>query len=247
MMHHDAGKAEAHREAGGAARGPVGNSLSILTTGVSGAMRTVTQSRVAFVRRWRTHMKEIGLALAVTAVSCSATAYAAGEATQNTDNLFEMARVVYKAVMSGDYVLAAALALVLLVAVATRYLSPYWPFLTTEAGKMALVVAGSFGGAVATAKAAGAPVSAGLLWTALGVAVTAAGGYKMVRVLLVPAIEKLRDKTPTWIRWLPDLVLWVFARDTKAIEKAAKAGEDAVKKNPPTGTSGVIGAPRDVP
>lgn len=158
-------------------------------------------------------------------------------AAPDDGSLIDLARPVFDAVMSGEYVYAAALALVLLVAIASRYGSRWMPFLGTGPGKVLLVVLGSFAASVSTALAAGVALSAAMFWTATKVAVTAAGGFSILKAMLKPLLPKL----PSWAR---KPLSWVFA--SRSIEDAEKAGDKAVGENPGGGVPSVTGDPIDV-
>jgi hypothetical protein len=179
-------------------------------------------------------------------------AHAADAAEQATgeESLLELAKPVLDALRAGQYPLGAVLALVFAVALARKYghKLPYvggkvGPFLKTDHGGALLTLLGSFGGAFATALAAGAAPSLALAWTALGVAVAAAGGYSLIKKLGGPLV----NKAPEWMRPLLRLVLFFFDhKSDQALAEAKQAGADAVKAKPSTGTAGVIGEPRDL-
>jgi hypothetical protein len=179
----------------------------------------------------------------VTLAAFAGTAFAADAVTSEDGSLIDLAKPVLDAVVGGNYALAAVLAVVFFVALASKYGKSAWPFLGTGAGKAVLTLVGAFVGAVATAVAAGgfAAVTAGVLWTALGVAVSAAGGYALAKELLGPLVPRL----PAWAQPLARLVLALFDRKGAAT-KATEAGATAVADKPSTGIAGVLGAPRDV-
>lgn len=181
----------------------------------------------------------IAALVAVALVSFAATAFAAGAAAPADGSWLDLARPVFDAVMSGNYLAASALALVLLVAVARRYGSDRVLFLGTDAGGALLVLVGAFGGAVASASLGGAPWSVDLMWTAAKVAAGAAGGYSLIKRLVMPLV----NKAPAWLRAPLQLILWIFeARQTKS----TAAGAAAVAAKPGAGVKSVTGAPRKV-
>lgn len=109
------------------------------------------------------------------------------------------------------YAYAAALALVLLVALVRRYAGPRWPWLHTDAGSSVLVLLGSFGASLATALSGGAPLTLNIAWAALGVATTAAGGYALLKQLLVtPILCKWEASAGSTTKKVLRAVLWVF-------------------------------------
>jgi hypothetical protein len=187
---------------------------------------------------------EILFGALVALVAFTATAFAASSAGAVDESLVELAKPLYAAVMSGQWMLAAAAALVFFVAAARKYAAPRWPFLASDAGGVLLVLLGSFGGAAGTALAAGAVPSLAMAWVALGVAVSAAGGYSILKKLAGPLVPK----APMWLQPLFRLVLWFFDHSTEpAVAEATKAGNDAVAAKPPTGVAGIVGKPTDVP
>lgn len=181
--------------------------------------------------------------VALMLVSYVGTAFALAAADPAPDpSLYELARPVIESILAGRWLEGCALSLVLAAALATRYgggLPKVGPFLQTGAGKALIVLVGSFGGALVSLGFGAAP-SLALAWQALKAAFLAAGGYSMAKSLLVPLLEKLALKAPAKLRFLFDLVLWVFGRST-AIAEAEKAGADAVVAKPSTGIDGVVG------
>ena len=185
------------------------------------------------------------VAFAVTLLlGMTATASAAGAVDPAGDGtgLLELAKPVFQAVMSGQYVLGAALALVLVVALVRKYASGRFPFLATDAGGALLTLVGSFGGAVATALAAGATPSLAVAWVALGVAASAAGGYALIKKLVGPLVTK----APGWLQPILRLVVWFFDRPSSVVKEVEAAGDAAVAANPPSGAAGIIGELRDL-
>ena len=148
-----------------------------------------------------------------------------------SEELADLAMPLLNAVMSGQYAVAAALALVFAVAVLKRYGVSRWPVLDSPAAGSILVLVGGFGAALATALSAGAAISLSLAYTALKVAVTAAGGYSLAK----PLLRLLQDKAPAWAAIPLKLVTWIFEKRGR-VEAAEAAGEAAVKANPGAGS-----------
>lgn len=154
------------------------------------------------------------------------------------EEIATLGKPVFDAVMNGEYMYAAALALVVLVAAARKYGTKIWPFLGTRGGALWLVLLGSFFGAIATALGAGQALSLALGIAAVKVAVGAAGGHAMIRQVLKWGIRK-------WPKLGAALkpIMWVFE---KPADKAKEAGDKAVAENPSEGITGVIGEPEDI-
>ena len=152
-------------------------------------------------------------------------------------DLGELVQPVLQAAQAGNWPWALAAALVLATAVMRRFGAKRWPFWASGQGAAILLLVGSFAASLATAFAAGAGLSWHLMKAALGVAITAAGGYSLIKTFL-PALQRFMPA------WLGDFLGKVFPDKS---EQARMAGEKAVKDNPPGGAAGVIGEPRDLP
>lgn len=184
------------------------------------------------------------LVLALTfLLTFTASAFAAGAGVPD-ESLVDLAKPVFQAVMSGNYVLAAAAALVLVVAAVARRAPASWTWVRADWGRALLVFLGSFGGAAATALTASAAVTWAVAYMSVKVAFAAAGGYS----LLKPLIKALEVRAPAWLAPLFKVLGWVFnGIGTSPVVKAEAAGDAAVKADPPTGVEGVVGEPTDVP
>lgn len=161
-------------------------------------------------------------------------------------DLLDMLKPVYTAFASGRPAYAAAMVLVVLVAAARKYGASRIPFLHSDLGGSLLALLGSFGGALVTALAIpGATVTTGLMWTACTVAVAAAGGYSLIKRLLVdPVLRPLAAKAPAALQPVFQLVFWIFDGPDQAAAKAA--GDAAVKAKPGAGLNSVTGKPTNV-
>lgn len=161
------------------------------------------------------------------AVSTGAIAQGAAEGSE-----WSMLQTVLDAFRAGQSSLAAMLALVLLAAVASKYGAKKIPFLSTGAGKALIVLVGSFGGAAASALVGGATMSLAIAMTALMVAVKAAGGYSLIKSLIIEPLTPYMDKAPAWLKTPFALVAWIFS-GSGAIQKAEAAGQAAVDAEVP--------------
>lgn len=107
-----------------------------------------------------------------------------------------MAQLLFSHVMHGEWLPAAALGLALLAEFARRVLAPKVPFFSTAKGMVVLVLVTSILGAVATALTGGAALSVAVLWQAVVVGVTSAGGWRVLSVLLSPPPAPAPEPVP---------------------------------------------------
>lgn len=145
--------------------------------------------------------------------------HAANAAVGEQGTWLDLARPLYDAFVGGHYAFAAAGLVVVLVAAARRYGGQVYPWFHTDAGGAALALVGAAASALVAGLAApGAAVNLTLLWSALGVGVAAAGGFAIVKHLLVePWLRPLHDRCPAWLRPVFRTVLWIFdGRDPDA-------------------------------
>jgi len=153
--------------------------------------------------------------------------------------LLDLAKPFYEAIMGGQFWLAAMFGLILATTAAKRYLpGKAGKFVNGEYGQPATVLVLAFAGSAAAALTAvgpGAVLTGALAWAALKIAASAAGGYALLKTLLVPILVKLEPKAPAWLKWIFPMLLWAFAKPTAKIAATA-AGDAAVAANPPAGT-----------
>lgn len=175
-------------------------------------------------------------------------AHASSTVAPADGNLLDLARPIFDEIMKGHYIAAASFALVLSVALLKRYapgkLSTY---VHSDAGGALTTLFMAFGGALATATMGGAPWTWGMCWAALGVGVTAMGGYTAIKKLFVePLLRPLMARAPAWSQPLFALVMWIFDKSTLATKSAEAAGTVAVAANPGAGADAVTGPAKDL-
>jgi hypothetical protein len=220
-------------------RSGIGNTLSLPAGQISGIMRGGSEVRDSNVRRFGVTMKSILIFLSFFSASFLGMGYALA-ATDETA-IVDFAKPVFDAVMKGQFALAGALMLVLLVAFMRRYGSKKFPFFKTDTGGTLLTFLGSLGGAVSTALLAGAGLSFSVMTTAIGVAATASGGYTMIKRLIIPLLKMFVNKLPAKFQKPFGLILWIF--ESPKVAAAEKAGEKAVAEKPSQG----LGSPHELP
>jgi len=191
------------------------------------------------------------LAMAVAGLfSFKSVAFAADQAVPNDASALDLLKPVWQAFAHGDYLYAGCLAIVLAVALLRRY-GTNWKWMHTDAGSALLVLSGSLGASLAAHLADGGHLTMGMVWSALKIAFGAAGGYTVVKHLLVePVVKPLQKMLPPWAQPIFGVVLWVFDRKavagSDALADADKAGQVAVEANPSKGVEDVIGKPTEV-
>ena len=128
----------------------------------------------------------------------------AANAVDPADGSTDVAKAIYDAFAGGHKAYAASLTLVIVVALARKYLGGRWKWMHTDAGSTIMVLAGAYGTALSASLAGGGPVTLHAAWSALVVAFGAAGGYAAVKRLV---IEPLAPYLPESIR---GPVVWLF-------------------------------------
>lgn len=179
----------------------------------------------------------------------SATSHAAVAVTGEDVSILDLARPIYDALASHQYSLTAMLVIVLLVALTKRYLGDKVPWLHSDAGGSALVLVGTMASAMAAGLLApGATITWMLLKTAALTGVSAAGGYAMIKNLLItPFLKPLAAKAPAWLQPIFNLVFAFFDHPPLApVAIAIKAGDAAVAAAPATGADGIVGTSTEV-
>lgn len=166
-------------------------------------------------------------------------------------SLTDLARPIFDEIMKGNYIAAAALTLILAVALVKRYApGKFGEFVHSDPGGSLMTLLMSFGGAIATATMGGIPWTWDMLPAAGKVAFFAAGGYVLIKKLVVePVLKPLSRKTPVWMTPLWSMLFWMFDKkvsEADTLASAKLAGDTAVLANPGAGTESVVGTPKDL-
>lgn len=192
---------------------------------------------------------QIAALATIALLTFTATAWAAGTATGD-ESLLELVRPVIDAFRGGHYVAGGALALVFAIALVRRYApGKVGKFVHSDAGGVLTALTLSFASTIAAYTSAGQSWKWSMLGTAGGIAFAAAGGYAMIKKLIVEpllASSWYQNKAPAWMKASLRVVLWIFDKPAAAaetIKEAEAAGEAAVKANPSSGANGVAGEP----
>ena len=165
--------------------------------------------------RIRTFLSPFVVALAFL-VSFTATAHAATVITPPDGTLWDLLQPVLDAFQHGSYVYAGSLALVVAVAIIRRYAAPKQPWFSTDAGAGLLTLLASFGATLAATLPGGIAFEWVMAWHALEIAFGAAGGYTLVKHLIIsPYIRHLSAKGPDWLHVPMSWILWIFQEDGK--------------------------------
>ena len=153
----------------------------------------------------------IALTVLAVVVSFQGVAAAAAVADPSAQAVPDLLAMLYAAVTGGQWYYAASISLVALVALARKYGGDRFPFFHTDQGAALLVLLGSFGGMMVSNLADHAAPTWGMVSTAFGIAFGAAGGYAMVKTLIVlPYLVPLRGHLPAPLSWLLEGVLYFF-------------------------------------
>lgn len=173
-------------------------------------------------------------------------AFAAEATVDPNANSLDIAKAIYDAFTGHHYAYAGALGLILGIALVKRYLGPKVPALHSDAGGTAMALGGAFATALAAGLAGGGPITLDLLKSSLLVGVGAAGGYAVLKKLVVePLLKPLAAKAPAWMQPVFSLVFWIFDKPDPT-ETATAAGNAAVAANPPAGAESVVGKPTEL-
>jgi hypothetical protein len=174
------------------------------------------------------------------------TAYAAEATVDPNAGSLDIAKSIYEAFTGHHYAYAGALGLMLGIALVKRYLGPKISWLHSDVGGTSLALGGAFATALVAALAGGGSVTLDMLKTSLLVGIGAAGGYAVLKKLIVePLLKPLAAKAPAWAQPIFSLIFWIFDKPDP-IADAAKAGDAAVTANPGAGATGVLGKAEEV-
>jgi len=189
--------------------------------------------------------------LGLTLVSFTATAFAAGAvAPDGSSALADYFSAIVDAVKHGQWALAGSVSVVLLMAAAKKYLpdSLGGRFVRGDGlGGVLSTFVLSFAGSLAIALApTGATVSMAMVYAASKFALVAIGGYVALHKLASALVSThwWADHAPAWLKSGVSLLLALIG--STAVAKAEKAGEEAVKANPPAGAAGPAGEPSSI-
>ena len=153
--------------------------------------------------------------------------------------LSDVAKQIFDAVMHGQWWAAAAAGVIMLCAVARKYMPAAWKE-GTKGDIVGTVTAFlmAFAGALGTwAVAPGAVMSGAVLLTALMVGVAAIGVYTIVHKVAEWLVAW--GKLPAWAVSLLKMVAFIVGSD--AVAKAKAGGDAAVVANPAPGMAGTDG------
>lgn len=144
---------------------------------------------------------------------------------QTNTELADLVKPVLDAVMSGQYMYAVPLALVLGVALLRRFGGARWPVLASAKVAPLLAVFGAFAATMAAALSTGASIDGHMVWTALTLVGASTAGYALLKPLLKPLIGKLPS-------WAAAPLMLIF--DTRSRAETAKAAGDAAVESKPS-------------
>lgn len=171
----------------------------------------------------------------------TATAFAANAVAPSPDDTYALLKAVVDAFTHGQKLYAGMLGLVAVVALVKK-VAPKWKKLDdlvhTDIGGSALTLVGSFALAMATTLATGGSPRWQMAKAALYIAIGAAGGYALVKRLLIdPVLRPFAAKCPAWTQPLFAVVFYIFDRKTP-VQESEDAGQAAVEAKPSQGLAG---------
>jgi hypothetical protein len=179
------------------------------------------------------------------------TAFAAGAvAPDGSSPIGDYFSAIVDAVKHGQFALAGSVSLLLMMAAAKRYLPDSWGGKYVRGDGLGGVLSTfvmSFAGSLAIALApTGATVSGAMALAAAKFALVAIGGYVALHKLATALVGTawFQNHAPAWLKSGVALVLALIG--SSAIAKAEKAGEAAVKSNPPAGPNAAAGEPSSI-
>lgn len=149
----------------------------------------------------------------------TATAHAASVAEPSDGSLWDLLSPLLEAFKSGRYAYAGSIALVAAVALTRKYAGDLVPWFHTDRGGATLALLGSFGATLMVRLAAPtAALTASMAWDAFMIAFIAAGGYAMVKKLVIePIVAPLVEKFPR-LAYPLNLLLWFFDHSSDSKE-----------------------------
>lgn len=166
----------------------------------------------------------------------TATALAANAAAPEDGSWLDLLKPVWDAFANGKKLYAGSLAVFAIVALARRYApGKVGEWLHGEIGSPLTTLVLSFAGTMAASLADGSDISLAMVKSAAMIAAGAAGGYALIKKLIVePILKPLAEKAPAWLKPAFALVFWFFDQKSPT-EKAEAAGEAAVAAKPAEG------------
>lgn len=181
-------------------------------------------------------------------VAFAGTSFAAQAAVPDSQSILDLVKPVWDAVVHGQWWLAAAGGVVMLCALARKYMPASWKEGTKGdiiGTVMAFVMAAA--AMIATwAATPGAVMTTGVMITALKVGMLAVGGYNIIHKLAGWIGESVwfQQHAPAWLQGVLKMAAAMFGSD--ALAKATAAGDAAVAAQPPTGMAGDAGV-KEIP
>jgi len=153
------------------------------------------------------------LVLLVTVRVAHAATQLVAVAAASEDPLFELARLLWVAVSGGEFVSIAVAILVMLSALLARFGVRLTRWFGTSGGRAVITLLVTFFGGLSAALAAGTEVTWAVLRTVFVFAATTAGGYSLIKALVIePLTPWMRDRAPDWLHLIWRGVSWVYDR-----------------------------------
>lgn len=156
------------------------------------------------------------LVLLITVRVAQAAAELATVAAANQDPLVELVRLLWVAITGGEFISIVVALLVIISSLLARFGVHLSKWFGTGAGRAVITLLVAFSGGLSSALAVGTPITWGVLRTVIVFALTAAGGYSLIKALIVePLTPWMRDRAPEWLRLIWRGLTWVYDRLVK--------------------------------
>lgn len=150
--------------------------------------------------------------LFLTVRGAQAAAQLATKASISEDPLFELARMLWVAIDKGEFISIAVTSLVMFSALLARFGVRLTSWFGTGAGKAVITLLVTFSGGLSAALATNTEITWEILRTVSIFALATAGGYSLIKVLIVEPLTPWMQNRAAWIRSVWRALTWVYDR-----------------------------------
>lgn len=125
--------------------------------------------------------------------------------------VLDLAAPIWAAITMGNYALAAAAAVILVGAMLSKYGTRISPWFGRSTGRASIVLVSAFGTSLFASLHAGAHLSVAVLWSALNLAIHAAGIYSLAKALVLDPLQAWKS-APRAVRLITSALAWIYNR-----------------------------------